>query len=200
MFCSEGVIFDYFINLPYHQNEKISALLSRCDSNADAFYQKAPTNSNIVIAFDVIHKTKMKYSLIPEELTNSIDKKSFVSHIEAFCNKISSKSHSIRNIAMLKEYMHKYGINMSFCIFLLEKIKSRSICDLIQIYLLTSIVKNFYYYHESVNLFLKLDHPVNFSYDLATSSSFEVSNEFFRISQAMSSLFFSILFAEHINT
>ena len=152
-----NVIFDYFINLPYHQNEKISALLSRCDSNADAFYQKAPTNSNIVIAFDVIHKTKMKYSLIPEELTNSIDKKSFVSHIEAFCNKISSKSHSIRNIAMLKEYMHKYGINMSFCIFLLEKIKSRSICDLIQIYLLTSIVKNFYYYHESVNLFLKLD-------------------------------------------
>ena len=167
------LIFNNFINLAFQQNKKLSDMLEQFDpSNESNVPFPPPPQSICLINYALINKTKMKYPIITSDHHNSISKLNFVYHIEKFCSKLNSKSHTITTSAALKSYMHKYGINFSFLFFFLEKISNKKMNDLIQITILSSIIKKFLSYHESVNYYLKLD-----LYDKTkTSDLFNVTN------------------------
>jgi len=157
-------VTNQFVTLPLYQNYHLTKII------LDKFYNVHNLNSSLYKMIEkhyreikknncIIYKweksIKQKYSLINNSIPY-LQKGDFIKHFENFCIRLNNKIYAMKSINNLKQYFHRFGINMSFSIFTLSKIANNNLNELIQIYILSSIIKKCYYYNESTILQMKI--------------------------------------------
>ena len=157
-------ISNSFVKLPLNQNYTLTkTLLEKFykihNLNPSLFKLIRKHNNEIKKNNCIIYKweknLKQKYSLINNSIPY-LNNGDFIKHFENFCIRLNSKKHAIRSINNLKQYYHRFGINMSLSIFSLSKIQNHNLNELIQIYILSSIIKKCFYYNEGIILQMKI--------------------------------------------
>ena len=97
-----------------------------------------------------------KIKIFFNKFFNSLFKKGdFIKYFENFCIRLNTKIYAMKSINNLKQYFRLFWINISLFIFILSKITNNNLNELIQIYILSSIIKKCYYYNKSTILKMK---------------------------------------------
>lgn len=156
---------DYLVNLMFKQNDSLSDSI-KSSNELKSMFNLTSLDLNIsepyALLYSLRYPIKKKYSLIKS--INKVSKNninndsltSFTKHFNLFCVALNRKSSLIKTIHHLKQFFHKYGINMSMQIFTLNKLTNKPISDFIKISIFVNVIKDFFCFHESSNLMMKM--------------------------------------------
>ena len=150
-----SLIYNYFMNLPSLQNPSLSVLLFQKQLTKSS--PTLPSTSPCVILFQNNSSLKQQYSFINNHPNyKSFTLSSLSLHLNMFLQKLNTNINTIYDVYSLKNYFKKYAINSSFMFYYIYATNNKFISDLIQINILCSIIKKFFYYHESTNVSNKI--------------------------------------------
>jgi hypothetical protein len=112
-----------------------------------------------IVMYNSINNIKLKYSLIKNNIDyrgSFIESSNFGLFIENFAKLLDSNI-TIDNPNSLKNFFHKYGVNTSLEFFLLPKLRSVKLANLIKLNILVKTMKDFFNYHEGLNFLTKIN-------------------------------------------
>ncbi len=148
-------IYSDFISLNQEQFKKI-----RCinEGHFMKFKKYLSDNTNLeikspsILMYSLENAIKLKYSLIKSNEIRHEHKVKLIANIITNLAKVLNNNYNIDNIVSIKNQFERYGLNSSFDIFVLKKLKSTQISNVIKLNILCKLIKKVVYFHEGLSL------------------------------------------------